>query len=285
MRLRTTLAVLLLASLVRPEDSSPFEDLIVAIWPEYDHPGVLVIYTGTIKDDHLPLHLEARVPDETNIALAVGQSDTSDKLLPVDIEERDGGKWIFTTLVKESFQIEFYYNPFGPSELRQADLTIEMNHSVDTYHIAIQQPLAAEQFQFSETNADKFTDEHGLTYYRVHRGSLPSGERASISYSYLNRKGKLSVLLLQERLGSGPGATLPQASAVQAGPSRYRLPTYQPLAILGVLAVVIGLLFVSSNKNRPKEAAPKRGRNFCTNCGGKIDQAGKFCSHCGKKLP
>lgn len=73
--IRKSLPVIFLSVLMlHASEESPFSDFVVGIWPEYDHPGVLVIYTGTVKSDHLPLHFEALVPYEIDRALAVGQS-------------------------------------------------------------------------------------------------------------------------------------------------------------------------------------------------------------------
>ena len=95
---------------------TPFENFVVAVWPEYDHPGVLVICTGTVKSDRLPLTLEVRVPDETTVVMAVGQSDTVSDLSPVDLVQRAGGQWVDLTVVRNSFQLEYYFNPFTASE-------------------------------------------------------------------------------------------------------------------------------------------------------------------------
>ena len=278
MALRTLLTLLVSGTVISASEESPFEDFVVGVWPEYDHPGVLVIYTGSIKNDRLPLHFEARIPDATERVLAIGQSKTSDDLEPVPVKDRVDGKWISITLVKDRFQIEFYFDPFDSTVQRKADLTIQLNHSLADYHVAAQHPLAAEDFHFSEQTAESFTDEHGITYYRIHAQSLPKGQSKTISFSYLNRSGKLSLALLKEMLGSEPSAE------VQQSPTRYRLPTYQPLFILLVLSVVIGLLFWKSNYRTPQVQSKRGGKNFCPNCGSKVGEGDRFCSSCGEPV-
>ena len=278
------LSLFLFAQMGQILDESPFQDFVVGIWPEYDHPGILVIYTGSIKEKYLPLLLEARVPDQTTFAFAIGQSDTMNSLQPVPIVEKNGRKWISTPLVRESFQLELYFNPFGSTEIREGEITLQLNHPLGRYHIAVQQPLAAEAFVFSEPDAETFRDEHGLQYSRSHLPSLPAGQLKTISFSYTNRNGKLSIDLLQEMLGSSPEK--PSSSPGKTGGKidRYKLPTYQPLVMLALLSIVIGFIFWKTNYKTPRFGLNKDKRSFCPNCGIKIGTDDSFCSKCGNEL-
>ena len=279
-----SLAIFLFALTLEASDESPFRDFVVGIWPEYDHPGILVIYSASIKDAYIPLHFEALVPDEIDFAMAIGQDDTSNNLQPVPVVERNNRKWISTTLVKDRFQLEFYFNPFGSTELREGAITIQLNQPLDAYHIAIQQPLAAEQYEFSEPDAETFRDEHGLNYSRIHSSSLPAGQEKTISFTYFNRSNKLSIVLLQEMLGSLPGSTKQEKSEARGEIIRYRLPTYQPLAVLAVVTMVIGVIFWKSNYQKRQTDSHQNGESFCPKCGSEVDQEDRFCSNCGRQL-
>ncbi|MEE9167434.1 MAG: zinc ribbon domain-containing protein [Candidatus Neomarinimicrobiota bacterium] len=282
-----SLSVTLLSNIALfASDGSPFGEFVVGIWPEYDRPGILVIYTGTIKSDYLPLEFETLVPDEVDRALAVGQSYTEDNLQPVAVEERSGRKWVTATLVRETFQLEFYYNPFGAGELRKGELEISLNHPLDAYHIAVQHPLAAEEFLLSDEDAQTFRDEHGLTYSRVHLLSLSQGKRKTVSFSYRNPNDELSIALLQKILDTSPGGATASSSSVTGGIPllRYRLPTYQPLAVVGVLSVIIGYIFWRSNQHHPSARKEKAAGNFCPRCGATLAKEDSYCSGCGKQL-
>ena len=65
--------------------------------------------------------------------------------------------------------------------------------------------------------------------------------------------------------------------------NRYRLPTYEPYLILGVVAVIIGAVFWRAEKKRGG-TSEKNGKNFCSNCGSRTGGSGNFCSNCGMKL-
>ncbi len=282
---RNALSFVLLAGFLSAQSAgdTPFEDFIIAVWPEYDNPGILVIYTGTVKSDRLPLPLELRVPHETTVVMEVGQSDTVSDLRPVDLVQRNGAQWVDLTVVRSSFQIEYYFNPFDASESRQAKITLQLNQPLADYHIAIQHPLAAQGFTFSEKEVEAFSDDHGLTYSRTHLPSLAAGSAKEIAFSYRNPSGRLSVALLQEMLG-GDASSAPPASGGRDKISRYRLPTYEPMAVLGLLAVAVGFLFWRSNS---KQATPLAGgvhEKFCSQCGVAVKKSDGFCSGCGSKL-
>lgn len=278
------LAFFFFLNLLRASGESPFGDFVVGVWPEYDHPGVLVIYSGSIKSDHLPLQFEALVPQELDLALAIGQSDTSNKLQPVSVEQRDDGKWVNITFVRERFQLEFYFNPFQEGQLRTADVTVQLNHPLDTYHVAVQHPLGAEKFKLSEPNAETFRDEHGVTYSQLHSASLKAGERKKFSFSYVNRSGKLSVALLQEMLKNTQGMPQSTTDSENRTVVRYRLPTYQPLAVVAVLSVVLGYIFWRSNYSRTGRQLVPAEKNACSHCGAAVAEEDRFCSICGERL-
>lgn len=276
--------MLFLPLILRAYDSSPFEDFIIALWPEYDHDGVLVIYTGNIKKSHLPLPLDLRVPDETSLVLAVGQSDTADNLEPIPLQETKDGKWARTRLVRSTFQIEFYFNPFGDRELREGSLTIQLNQPLASYHLAVQRPLVSERFQVSEPQAETFRDDHGFTYYRVHLDTLPAGQAKTLSFSYVNREGRLSLEKLEETLGIAPGGPGPTDSPSRSPVTRYRLPTIEPLIIVGMLSLVMGYVFLRSNSRKPTTPPAKSKNRFCPHCGSRVSPGDNFCPTCGKKL-
>lgn len=281
--MKTFLVLLFLPLILKASVSSPFEDFILALWPEYDHPGVLVIYTGTVKEDHLPLPLDLRVPEETGLVLAVGQSDTEANLVPIAIEETKDGKWARTTLVRSTFQIEFYFDPFLGTELREGSLTLQLNQPLSAYHLAVQRPLVSDRFQISEPGAESFRDDHGFTYHRVHLDTLPAGMAKSISFSYFNREGMLSMERLEETLGGSRGGAGPVDVSSSLPVTRYRLPTIEPLIVLGVLSIVIGYIFVRSNSSPKAQPPAKKGKRFCPHCGNLLDAGDNFCSQCGRK--
>jgi hypothetical protein len=275
---------LLFGSILGASVETPFEDFTVRILPEYDHPGILVLYTGNIKESSLPLHLEIYIQSETQTTLGVGHTDTTDKLLPLNTVEREDGRWITVNIIKNKFQIEFYFNPFSEGPERNIDFPIKLNHDIKDFHIAIQQPLSAEKFVLMEPGAESVSDEHGITYFRVHVPELNAGDTKTISLSYLNPSGTLSMNILQEMLGGTSGMGKIPSAKEKRSVSRYRLPTYEPLLVLGILSIVIGYLFWRFNKSTIAPVPSSDEKKSCIQCGNRIKPNDRFCSKCGTRI-
>ena len=72
-------------------------------------------------------------------------------------------------------------------------------------------------------------------------------------------------------------------------PIRHKLPLWQPLAVLGLVAIVVGWMFSIQLKReeagveRVSTTVNKKGV-FCTHCGKSVQSKNKFCANCGGKL-
>ncbi len=275
---------LLLAGLLSAPlaQESPFNSFIVALWPEYDRPGVLVILTGEIKGDRLPLRIRTPLPEGDDVAMAMGQEGGGSDLSPLRVSSEETGRWIDASFVEQQFQIEFYFNALEQDERREGEYLFQINHPLETYHVAVQVPLGGEEFSFSEADVMRIRDDHGLAYMRKSFMGLAADTPKAFSFSYLNESGRLTVNLLQEMLEAMPAQEFQTDSQTEAV-NRYRLPTYEPYLILGVVAVIIGAVFWKGEKKRGG-TSEKNGKNFCSNCGSRTGGSGNFCSNCGMKL-
>ena len=261
---------------------SPFNSFIVALWPEYDRPGVLVILTGEIKSDHLPLRIRTPLPDGADVVMAMGQEGGGSDLSPVPVSREGTVEWIDAAFVAPQFQIEFYFNPFEENKLREVEYLFQINHLLEAYHVAVQMPLGGEAFSFSEADVDSARDDHGLQYIRKRFPGLAADSPKTFSFSYRNEDGRLTVNILQGMLDTMPTQEFRSDSQTEAV-SRYRLPTYEPYLILGAVALIIGAVFWRTEKKRG-DTTQKNGKNFCSNCGSRIGGSGNFCANCGMKM-
>jgi len=198
-RLTIILCVMSL-SFVRGQESL-FEELDIAIWPEYDKPGVLVFMEGTIRQDALPTTLEFRVPEEVG---AVGAlfSDDSDKVpFEVPVVQREDGKWAILGIPRgqQILRTGYYYDPFIFQVERAINYLLEFNKSLDDFNVQIQEPLAAENFWIEDSTTQMSKDTiTGLNSYSLHLEGLAAGKQKLISFGYLNPSGQLSIEELQQ---------------------------------------------------------------------------------------
>ncbi len=101
---------------------------------------MLVILTGEIANERLPLQLKLPLPDGTDVPLGIGHNDTTTNLSPLPEVRESGKRWVDVRMVKQEFQIEFYYNPFSEgnqsiSDDRNGDLIVyfeEKEHQLFT---------------------------------------------------------------------------------------------------------------------------------------------------------
>ncbi len=267
---------------VSQAQESPFKSFIIALWPDYDKPGVLVILTGEIEKDQLPLRIKTPIPVGADIVLGTGQEGGTTDLSPLNEINSEKGRLIDALFIKPQFQIEFYYNPFDKKENRKSEYVFELNHLLNSYHVAIQIPLGADNFIFSESDIDSVRDDHGLEYIRKRFDLLPSNSPQTFSFSYFNKNERLTIDVLQEMLDVMPSKDLEVDENVRAI-ERYRLPKYQPYIILAFVVMAISIVFFKSEKKELKPAE-KNKKNFCTKCGKKIKHKNHFCSNCGNQL-
>ena len=90
-------------------------------------------------------------------------------------------------------------------------------------------------------------------------------------------------------LSDNAPASAPQPpSQSKTPPVRHRLPLWQPLVVLGVVAIVVGWMFHTQrkleNKGEMVTVHESGKRKFCTQCGTPIEAPQKFCANCGVQL-
>ncbi|MCF7802732.1 MAG: zinc ribbon domain-containing protein [Candidatus Marinimicrobia bacterium] len=288
---------------------APIQNFLISVWPEYDHPGVLVIFNGEVNEADLPMEVSFPIPEQSRFALVAGSTDTTaNSMIPVPIEDGENGKQITFSAVKPSFHVEFYYNPFQEGNAhRHYSYDFATNHPIDSLIVDLQQPLAAQNFQPEIQTDHQMEDSHGIKYHRAHYMGVAAGEQVHIEAHYDNPQGEMTNNLLQSQMGEGGGQMgggmqggTGQASG-RSGESNNSL-----WIIIGLVLVILAVLYyvTTSGKERtPREesaAVPEQGgepqsvepadkqqasgdTRYCIHCGSQIPAKANFCTKCGKK--
>ncbi len=273
-----TLSFILYSAVILTAQESPFEELDFAIWPEYDHPGVLILLDGTLRQEALPITLEFRIPNEAGAVGATFSEGDEEILFEVDVVERADGKWVVLDIPKGSkiLRTGFYYDPFTDSVERNIEYIIMLNQPLEHFHIQVQEPLSAESFRIDDPTAQKTGDpSHAFTNYTILVNGLAAGTQKRISYSYRNPSRQLSMEVLQQMMAAEPSSsgTSPQSSVIEHDKSfKHTMPTWQPLLILSMVALIVGVAYSVQNKRHcPKCNTPNSGSNkFCSSCGANL---------------
>ena len=260
--------------------TSPISKLDIYIYPEYYYSGVMVELNGKVEESVLPLVLEMVVPATTDsVFLVSGIANDESEVLPVTIDYKESNSWVRLDLDKPSFRIFVFYVPFDTSSTRKFNYTVQATVPLNEFHIFIQEPLVAQDFTLAqESTANK--DQHGITFHQIHVAELPAMSAKTIFISYTNHTTQTTMVLLQQLLSGRSQGKSEAAQSKQVLPQRHRLPLWEPFAVLGILAILVGIIFY----NQKDYSSVSNGKKYCSGCGKKIGISDKYCTNCGGKL-
>jgi len=276
--------------------------LEVDLWPEYDRPGVLVIYRATLAPGvDLPGVVELRIPAAAGAPNAVAERRADGRLVSLTYGREVEGEWAKLTFTA-SFpvvQIE-YYDPRLERDGAERSFTFTYagDHQVGGISFSVQQPDLAQELNIIPASTRVAVGADGLTYHSLALPGIDAGEVVELQLVYEKVSDQLSVETMIRAAPSAP----PSAAAGGAGPA----PVIVAVAIV-VVAAAIGLFLVRRRSARAPAAAgmgagskgprantsvrssagseePPRTAGFCTACGAAAGSGDRFCHACGARL-
>ena len=266
---------------------SPFNSYDVVLYPEYYFDGLMAEIDAEVKDESLPLDLEIRVPiNADSIFFVSGTASSEAEVKNLPILNSKNRSFVKINILESKFRLFIFYNLDKKGNRRTGVYDLELNHFINDAHIIVQVPLVAEGFTFSEKDSEEFKDQHGINFQRVHLHDFMANTTKSVSFSYENPTGEISINKLQTMLSTGDQIISPSTpNSINQIPVRHKLPLWQPLAVLGVVSLTVGWMFsVNRKKEMVQQPSSKLSTNqgsFCTNCGQSFLPEHKFCSNCG----
>ncbi|MBT5096217.1 MAG: zinc ribbon domain-containing protein [Candidatus Marinimicrobia bacterium] len=266
---------------------SPFNSYDVVLYPEYYFDGLMAEIDAEVKDESLPLDLEIRVPiNADSIFFVSGTASSEAEVKNLPILNSKNRSFVKINILESKFRLFIFYNLDKKGNRRTGVYDLELNHFINDAHIIVQVPLVAEGFTFSEKDSEEFKDQHGINFQRVHLHDFMANTIKSVSFSYENPTGQISINKLQTMLSTDDQIISPSTpNSINQTPIRHKLPLWQPLAVLGVVSLTVGWMFsVNRKKEMVQQPSSKSSTNkgsFCTNCGQSFLPEHKFCSNCG----
>ncbi len=263
------------------------------LWPEYDDPGLLVIFAGEFADS-------AGFPRDVSFSLPTGARnvqaafpDASGSLLVADAEVADGSV-TYKQLQAPAFHIEYYVDRQPSGNQREIVHVVQTPFAINSLEVTVQQPARATDFSLTPAAESSYTGADGLTYYVFNRANLAADDRLEITMRYTKTDSGVS----QPQLA----VTNAPAAAAAAAPAVADSNAWLPWVLIGVGGVVlVGLLayWLLTQRARPAVSAPAQ-RNvarrpapkttgpapanalgFCTQCGHPHRPEDRFCAQCG----
>ena len=284
------LFILLFLSALNAQNSS-FNSFDVVIYPEYYFEGIMAEVDAEVKENKFPLTLRINIPSNSDSVFFVGGTPSNDSnVKTLSILKEGKTSSIEVDVVESKFRLFIFYDLVKNKDKRSGSFELRLNHSIDDAHIIVQEPLVAESFTFSENDAESFQDQHGLNFKRIHLNNFKVNTSKTVTFGYRNPSGDISINVLQNRLSNDERiSSPPEVNSSITPPIRHKLPLWQPLLVLGLVAIVVGWMF-SVQLKREKAGVEKvsttvnKKGGFCTHCGKSVESKNKFCANCGGKL-
>jgi hypothetical protein len=295
--------LLLFAAPVRAQNIPKFNSMEVDLWPEYDRPGVLVIYRITLSaDTSLPAELRIPIPSSAGEPSAVAAKQVDGTLINMAYTRQVVGQWseIQFTAALPDIQIEYYDTRLmKQGQSRHFDYYWPGGFAVAALTIQVQQPVGSSGMRISPNLGAGQAGSDGLIYYTAQVGSLSSAQSFKITLDYQRSSDALSA----ESLPVNPTRPLTDATS---GRIQLFSGTNTLLAVLGL--VLIGVVLIAGGgywywqsghgKEEPgmqqrrlrgnrEEAAIENGTGeviYCHQCGNRAGPGDRYCRVCGVKL-
>ncbi len=276
------------AMAVTPQSGVVFTTLGIDLWPEYDRPGVLVIYRASIAPGvALPAQVTFRIPAAAGQPTAVAERQTDGQLITLPFERRVEGDTAFIELTANRPVVQMeYYDPALEREgaLRSFTFTWSSDHDVGALSVSAQQPDLAQNLTTTPPATTQAPAVDGLMYHTISLGARKSGESVDVRLSYEKVSDQLSTETMP--------AAAPIPSAPVAGPGGGTSDTQIVVIVMAALMVVAiiagaGVLRSRRRLSRTGGLAPGAAASasrFCTQCGEAGGPGDRFCHLCGASL-
>lgn len=150
-----------------------------AVWPEYDDPGIMVIYDGRFKDEGaFPAETTFILPKGAVVSDACSLSPKGQHFCQLYKQKNIGDNdEVRLKLPYPNFYLSFHINPFREKgENKNFSYTVNVNHPTDRLEVDIQRPLRADAFkiipQSSEMSEKKGFEHYGYVFENVPKGKV-----------------------------------------------------------------------------------------------------------------
>jgi hypothetical protein len=298
------LPIILLCTLVIPiavqaQSALTLSSLLIQIWPEYDKPGVLVMYDITLSGTtSLPAEVAIRIPKAVGEPNAVAVRQVDGSLYNMEYTRQVSGDWAtisFTTTAPE-VRVEYYDQGISKEgTARHFEYTWPGDYAIDDLTIRVQQPANATELRISPSFGTGATGSDNLVYYTQNVGAISAGQAIHITLDYQKPDDALSV----ENTAIQPSAPINESAA-----QSLNLTTWLPwiVAFVGAGLIIGGIFWfwqTGRQRSTPKirrrhaRATPSVGEAtlpgeeasiYCSQCGKRAAPGDQFCRSCGAQL-
>jgi hypothetical protein len=218
----------------------------VAIWPEYDDPGVLVIYDGRFADSsRFPLKTSFFLPKDAVISDACSLSPKGQHFCQL-YETVNQGEFdeVILYLPFPNFYLSFHtYPDSSKTGEKNIDYRVRTNHTIEKLEMDIQQPLRSTLFTISPTSEDT-SIQKDFNHFKYTYSPVSRGEDKPFKITYSKKDRLPSVDIKYSRMSGDQVWGSPYDTQRQARTIIYMV----FITGLAVLLLIGGLYFYRRNK-------------------------------------
>ncbi len=196
-------------------NSLAVKNMVLSIWPEYDEPGVLVIYSGQLVNrQEIPFAglITFKVPLEVEEMRLVCESEAGLHCVIYQIAKRQRYKevsWQATKPIPPGetmpFLLEFYYDPLPQDKAKTFEFTFFPSYPVGELLWDIKEPFDAEEFVIKPEMTHMGRDVFGFNTFQ--RKDFQVNEPATVNISY-QREQQIPSIDRSQAISANVGNTI-----------------------------------------------------------------------------
>jgi hypothetical protein len=248
----------------------------MSIIPEYDQNNVTILFSGHRLDETQKMPFYFTVPLDVD-SVSLIKTNTNGELDFVLIPTRliKDLKWVEVSPDLNEFAFMINSTKFTEPGNRHFEYSLSFSEVIGEFNLEIQEPLPAENFEYSGFQGEKEQDAHGQTTHSIQWQNILENETKLISISYSNSRGLTTRSALAELMTLSQKEDLPNKQPINKI-KRHKLYIWEPLIALAVVTLFIVIIMMVYQNGKTNSLT-------CHNCGQKRTRLDNFCSGCGEK--
>ncbi|MGF7184039.1 hypothetical protein GGQ84_000114 [Desulfitispora alkaliphila] len=232
------------------------EELVISLWPEYDKPAVLAIYSGELKNigsEPYEGRIKLNIPNQVTQVQVVAETEAGKLYVPYEISEREDKNVISWQLSNEllpgkthSFTLEFYCKPLGEQQEREFQFDYIASYKTEKLTWDIKSPYDSYNFVTIPELEALGTDPGGFNVYRKTKNKLDINQVETVSVQYYREKEEPSIVRATAIIDDGQ-STLADSPAFRSHSSTALV------MLIGFASMLSFFIFYATRTNKEEQ--------------------------------
>tara|TARA_B100001250_G_scaffold413954_1_gene449940 strand:+ start:1584 stop:2396 length:813 start_codon:yes stop_codon:yes gene_type:complete len=246
----------------------------VSIIPEYEQNFVTVLMSYDRLSEVSTNVLSFTVPNKTDSVYIIDRSMNKQLgFTSVNYYKKDGYKWVDISNIEKQNAFMIITNKYEIKGERDFNYQLLFSEKIKQIDIELQEPLAAENFNYSGFKGEKLTNK-GQNSYKKTLFDFPKYQSLDLFFEYINDSGNTTKTELNKTSIFSEN-NKQKSSKNRQKINRYKLYTLEThLALFIITSLIVSIILFLNNR----ESISK-----CKKCNYDVKVNDLFCSKCGEK--